>query len=73
MSTVFTSRSLLYCFHIGALVNEVSNFFRVDMIPPIADEDSRLQLRTSVIVHHDIECERVTKSEEESENMMEVM
>jgi hypothetical protein len=73
MSMVFTSRSLLYCFHIGVLVNEVSNFFRVNMIPPITEKDSRLQLRASVVVHHDIECERVRKSEEESENTMKVM
>jgi hypothetical protein len=39
MSTVFVSRSLLYCFYIYALVNEVSNFFRVDMMPPIEEED----------------------------------
>jgi hypothetical protein len=30
---------LLYCFHICALVNEVSNFFRVDMMAPIEEED----------------------------------
>jgi hypothetical protein len=51
----------------------VSNFFRVDMIPAITEKDSRLQLRASVVVQHDIECERVRKSEEESENMMKVM
>jgi hypothetical protein len=39
MSTVFTSQSLLYCFHICTLVNKVSNFFRVDMLPPIVKED----------------------------------
>jgi hypothetical protein len=32
-------RSLLYCFYICALVNEVSNFFRVDMMSPIVEED----------------------------------
>jgi hypothetical protein len=39
MSVVFTSWSLLYCFHICALVNEVPNFFRVDMMLPITKED----------------------------------
>jgi hypothetical protein len=39
MSTVFTEWSLLYCFHIYVLVNEVPNFFRVDMVPPIGEED----------------------------------
>jgi thiosulfate reductase cytochrome b subunit len=39
MSTVFVSWSLLYCFYIYVLVNEVANFFRVDMIPPIEEED----------------------------------
>jgi hypothetical protein len=37
MSAVFASQNLLYCFHICALVNEVTNFFRVDMIPPIVE------------------------------------
>jgi hypothetical protein len=32
--------NLLYCFHIYALVNEVFNFLRVDMMPPIEEEDS---------------------------------
>jgi hypothetical protein len=40
MSMVFVSRSLLYCFYIYTLVNEVSNFFRVDMISTITEEDS---------------------------------
>jgi hypothetical protein len=35
MSAVFAVRSLLYCFHICTLVNEVANFFRVGMMPPI--------------------------------------
>jgi hypothetical protein len=39
MSTVFAVRSLLYYFHICALVNEVANFFRVDMMPPIVEKD----------------------------------
>jgi hypothetical protein len=34
------SRSLLYCFHICALINEVFNFLRVDIMPPTAEEDS---------------------------------
>jgi hypothetical protein len=38
MSTVFTAQSLLYRFHIYALVNEVSNLFRVDMMSPNAEE-----------------------------------
>jgi hypothetical protein len=36
---VFASRSSLYYFHICALVNEVPNFFRADMMPPITEED----------------------------------
>jgi hypothetical protein len=40
MSTVFAMQSLLYCFHICTLVNEVPNFFRVDMMSPIAEEDT---------------------------------
>jgi hypothetical protein len=40
MFAVERSRSLLYCFHVYALVNEVLNFFRVDMMPPILEEDS---------------------------------
>jgi hypothetical protein len=39
MSVVFTSWSLLYCFYIYILVNEVSNLFRVDMIAPIEEEN----------------------------------
>jgi hypothetical protein len=39
MSAVFTAWSLLYYFYIRVLVNEVHNFFRVDMIAPIAKED----------------------------------
>jgi hypothetical protein len=39
MSAVFIVWSLLYYFHIYALVNELPNFFRVDMITPIAEED----------------------------------
>jgi hypothetical protein len=47
MSAVFVSRSLLYCFHIYALINEVPNFFRVDMMPPIAEEDPLWLLESS--------------------------
>jgi hypothetical protein len=47
MSAVFTVRSLLYCFHICALVNEVLNFFRLDMMPPIAEEDPLWLLESS--------------------------
>jgi hypothetical protein len=39
MSAVFTSQSLLYYFHIYALVNEMTNFFRVDIMPPNTEED----------------------------------
>jgi hypothetical protein len=31
---------LLYYFHIRALLNEVFNFFRVDIMTPIMEEDS---------------------------------
>jgi hypothetical protein len=37
MSAVFTSRTLLCCFYICAIVNKMSNFFKVDMIPPIKE------------------------------------
>jgi hypothetical protein len=43
MFAVERSRSLLYYFHICALVNEKINFLRVDMVPPIVEEES-LQL-----------------------------
>jgi hypothetical protein len=39
MSMMFASQSLLYCCHICAILNEVPNFFRVDMMPPITEED----------------------------------
>jgi hypothetical protein len=38
MFAVFASRSLLYRLHIYALVNDVPNFFRVDIMPPITEE-----------------------------------
>jgi hypothetical protein len=38
MFVVEQSQSLLYCFRICALVNEVLNFLRVDMMSPIAEE-----------------------------------
>jgi hypothetical protein len=47
MSVVFVVRSLLYCFHIRALVNEVHNFFRVDMMSPIVEKDPLLLLESS--------------------------
>jgi hypothetical protein len=37
-SSVFTAQSLLYCFHICALVTQGVYVFRVDMMPPIAEE-----------------------------------
>jgi hypothetical protein len=40
MFAVKRSRSLLYCFHICVLSNEMFNFFKVDIMPPIAEEDS---------------------------------
>jgi hypothetical protein len=40
MSTVERSRNLLYYFHVCALVNEVINFLRVDIMPSIMEEDS---------------------------------
>jgi hypothetical protein len=47
MPAVFASRSLLYWFHICGLVNEVPNFFKVDMIPPIAEKESLWLLEPS--------------------------
>jgi hypothetical protein len=32
--------SLFYCFHSYALVNEVLNFFRVNIMSPTTEEDS---------------------------------
>jgi hypothetical protein len=32
--------------------------------------NSRLQIRTLVVVRHDVECRRVKKSEEDSENVI---
>jgi hypothetical protein len=40
MFVVERSWSLLYCFHIYTLVNEVLNFLRVDIMLPIVEEDS---------------------------------
>jgi hypothetical protein len=40
MFAVEQFQSLLYCFHICVLLNEVLNFLRVDMMSPIAEEDS---------------------------------
>jgi hypothetical protein len=39
MSVVFASQNLLYFFHICTLVNEVSNYFRVDMMPEVEGMD----------------------------------
>jgi hypothetical protein len=39
MFMVERSQSLLYCFYICVIVNDVLNFLRVDMMPPIAEED----------------------------------
>jgi hypothetical protein len=47
MSAVFASRRLLYYFHICVLVNEVANFFRVDMMTPITEEDPLWLLKSS--------------------------
>jgi hypothetical protein len=39
MSVVFASQNLLYFFHICTLVNEVSNYFRVDMMLEVEGMD----------------------------------
>jgi hypothetical protein len=39
MFTMERCRNLLYCFYIWVLVNEVFNFLRVDMIPPIMEKE----------------------------------
>jgi hypothetical protein len=35
--------------------------------------NSRLQVMTAVVVHHDVKCRRVKKSNEESENEIKYM
>jgi hypothetical protein len=40
MFTVEQSLNLFHYFHSCTLVNEVLNFFRVDIMPPTTEEDS---------------------------------